>query len=186
MRTDSAYKPLKAQRVHQIRSEAEQLPEAKDGRRALEAIHKHFSADPFAFEQFAADLVRRMDPNVVEIDVTRRHRDGGRDATGLYRIGTGETSIRVEFALEAKCYKPGANSVGVRETSRLISRLRHRQFGILATTSTVNPQAYREIVEDEHPVLILAGRDITEILGDEARGAQAVKEFLLREYPITS
>ncbi|MCP1762460.1 O-acetyl-ADP-ribose deacetylase (regulator of RNase III) [Bradyrhizobium japonicum] len=36
--------------------------------------------------------------------------------------------------LEAKCYGSG-NSVGVREMSRLISRLRHRQFGVLVTTS---------------------------------------------------
>jgi hypothetical protein len=33
---------------------------------------------------------------------------------------------------------------GVREMSRLISRLRHRQFGVLVTTSYVDNQAYRE------------------------------------------
>jgi len=65
--------------------------------------------------------------------------------------------------MEAKCYSP-SNSVGVKETSRLISRLRHRQFGVLITTSYVHIQAYNEIVDDEHPIIIVAGRDIVEIL----------------------
>ncbi|WP_163069640.1 restriction endonuclease, partial [Acinetobacter baumannii] len=67
-------------------------------------------------------------------DVTRPSRDGGRDAVGQLRIGAGPASILVDFALEAKCYSP-PGSVGVRDMSRLISRLRHRQFGILVTTT---------------------------------------------------
>jgi hypothetical protein len=56
------------------------------------------------------------------------------------------------------------DGVGVRETSRLISRLRHRQFGVLVTTSHLDTQAYREIREDGHPVVIIAGHDIVDIL----------------------
>ena len=48
--------------------------------------------------------------------------------------------------------------------SRLISRLRHRQFGILVTTSYVDIQAYREIKEDRHPIIVLAATDIAELL----------------------
>ena len=58
---------------------------------------------------------------------------------------------------------PG-NGGGVRYTSRLISRLRHRQFGVLVTTSPLDAQAYKEIREDGHPVVVLAGRDIVDIL----------------------
>ena len=39
----------------------------------------------------------------------------------------------------------GSNTVGVREVSRLISRIRHRQFGVLVTTSVVGRQAYEEV-----------------------------------------
>jgi hypothetical protein len=46
----------------------------------------------------------------------------------------------------------------------LISRLRHRQFGVLVTTSYVGEQAYKEIKQDGHPVLVLSGGDIVEIL----------------------
>jgi hypothetical protein len=69
----------------------------------------------------------------------------------------------VDFALEAKCYKPNS-SVGVRQTSGLISRIRHRQFGVLITTSFLSGQAYKEIVEDEHPILKISGVDIIRIL----------------------
>ena len=48
--------------------------------------------------------------------------------------------------------------------SRLISRLRHRQFGILVTTSYVNIQAYREIKEDQHPIIVISGADIVKLL----------------------
>jgi hypothetical protein len=69
----------------------------------------------------------------------------------------------VDFALEAKCYNID-NSVGVREVSRLISRLRHRQFGVLVTTSYLHSQAYRELKEDGHPVVVIAAKDIVDIL----------------------
>ena len=95
--------------------------------------------------------MRLSNPNVDRIDVTRPWRDGGRDAVGDYLLGPATDPVAVEFALEAKCYAP-ANGVGVRETSRLISRLRHRQFGVLVTTSHLDGQAYREIREDGHPV----------------------------------
>ena len=65
--------------------------------------------------------------------------------------------------MEAKCYSI-ESSVGVKELSRLISRLRHRQFGVLVTTSFLNLQAYRELKEDEHPIVVISARDISGIL----------------------
>jgi hypothetical protein len=89
----------------------------------------------------------------------------------------------VEFALEAKCYALG-NSVGVRGTSRLISRLRHRQFGVLITTSHVDAQAYKEIRDDGHPVVILAGRDVVEMLKRSGFDTPAaLRKHLLEKYP---
>jgi len=104
-----------------------------------------------------------MDKNIVEYELTRFWRDGERDALGKYRIGIEDSSILVDFALEAKCKKLSSGS-GVKETSRLISRLRHRQFGVFVTTSYISEPAYKEIIEDGHPVIILAARDIANIL----------------------
>ena len=148
----------------------------------LHLVYEHFMDRPYDFEQFAADLWQTSQPNVDRIDVTRPWRDGGRDAVGDYLLGPRHDPVAVEFALEAKCYGPD-NSVGVRETSRLISRLRYRQFGVLVTTSYVHSQAYHEIREDGHPVVILAGRDIVEIL--KAQGLDttaAVRHHLGQKY----
>ena len=85
---------------------------------------------------------------------------------------------------EAKCYGIG-NSVGVREMSRLISRLRHRQFGILVTTSFVDAQAYREIKEDQHPIVVLAAVDIVNVLRSHGYGdVAAVETWLHAEFGI--
>ena len=104
-----------------------------------------------------------MDGNIGECETTRPWRDGGRDAIGKYKIGIPDSSLEVDFALEAKC-KVSNSSCTIKETSRLISRLRHRQLGFFVTTSYLATQAYKEIIEDEHPVLILAGGDIAKIL----------------------
>ncbi|NOK01002.1 MULTISPECIES: restriction endonuclease [Myxococcus] len=155
--------PLRAERSRQTRSKTEQLPNSKSDLQILADIRNYFSTNPVAFEACAAELARMTLGRVPSIDLTRPSRDGGRDAVGKYQIGEGQSSILVDFALEAKCYAEN-NSVGVREISRIISRLRHRQFGILATTSYVHNQAYQEIMDDGHPIIIMAGRDIVEVL----------------------
>lgn len=124
-----------------------------------------------------------MDGNFFSFNLTRPSRDGGRDAIGLYRIGHGASAILADFALEAKCYDL-SNSVGVREVSRLISRLRHRQFGVLVTTSYLHPQAYREIKEDGHPVVVISARDIVDILALTGMNTPAdVVNWLQSDFP---
>jgi hypothetical protein len=86
----------------------------------------------------------------------------------------------VDFALEAKCYS-ASYSVGVREMSRLISRLRHRQFGVLVTTSWVDLQAYKEIKEDEHPIVVVSAADIVDLLRRNGKGSAAIVAAWLAE-----
>ncbi|HDR8994577.1 TPA: restriction endonuclease, partial [Burkholderia vietnamiensis] len=135
----------------------------------LHSVWEHFKESPIAFEAFAARIYQMTDARVIVDEITRGTIDGGRDAVGRYLLGLGEDPVYAEFSLEAKCYRPpmngGApNSVGVKEVSRLISRIRHRQFGVLVTTSVVARQAYEEVREDRHPIIFISGRDITEIL----------------------
>jgi hypothetical protein len=180
--TSRSYQPLTAPPTHVVRTPAQQLP-GTDGMAILELIHKHFSENPTQFEHFAADLWKATEPHVERIDVTRPWRDGGRDAVGDYLIGPPADPVAVEFALEAKCYNPGVNRVGVKDTSRLISRLRHRQFGVLITTSVVDKQAYQEIREDGHPVVIIAGIDLVARLGMQGlQTQQQVAAYLQVNY----
>jgi hypothetical protein len=176
------YDPLTAPPTVIVRGRDQQQPAPAD-RPLLDLVYQHFKDRPYDFEQFAADLWRVSEPNVDKIDVTRPWRDGGRDAVGEYLLGPHADPVAVEFALEAKCYAP-TSSVGVRETSRLISRLRHRQFGVLVTTSYLDGQAYKEIRDDGHPVVVLAGRDVIERL--KVRGLDnitALRQHLNDAYP---
>jgi hypothetical protein len=62
--------------------------------------------------------------------------------------------------------------------------LRHRQFGILVTTSWVNTQAYREIKEDQHPIVVIAAADIVALLRASGRSEPAaVAAWLTAEFP---
>jgi len=70
----------------------------------------------------------------------------------------------------------------VKELSRLISRLRYRQFGVLVTTSYVGAQAYQEIKEDQHPIVILSGKDVAEILETNGLGQVAELREWLRQF----
>ena len=79
----------------------------------------------------------------------------------------------MEFALEAKAFSAN-NGVGVKETSRLISRLRHRQVGVLITTSYLANQAYKELRADNHPVIIISGGDICQILKRRGLSSRAL------------
>ncbi len=164
--------PLLAPRTIQYRRRQEQLPSSAGDLEIVETIHRFFADDPHGFESCAAELVRMMLPDVTSLDATRRSRDGGRDAVGQFRIGSGESAILVDFAIEAKCY--GLNhAVGVRDMSRLISRLRHRQFGVLVTTGYVDQQAYKEIKDDQHPILVMSASDIAALMVRSGYGTAA-------------
>lgn len=178
------YRPLASERTVEYRSKPEQLPRDETGRRLIWALYTHFAKDPHRFEPCAAAICQLALPEIAKMDVTRPSRDGGRDAVGRVRLGKGPGAILIDFALEAKCYAPGS-SVGVRELSRLISRLRHRQFGILVTTSYVDSYAYREIKEDQHPIMIIAADDIVRLLRDHGLGeVSALQSWLTTEFPV--
>lgn len=176
---------LRAEKVTHTRPAAQQLGRTPKQREVAKAVYDHFSESPIAFEHFAAEVARMMDANIVSLDVTRPSRDGGRDGIGRYRIGQPQNCVTVDFALEAKCYAP-SNGLGVKVLARLISRLRHRQFGILVTTSFLADQAYQELVEDQHPIVVCAGGDIAELLIDRAglSSYSSARTWLALTYPI--
>lgn len=186
-RQNGKYTPLKAERTKEHREKEEQKPSTAEEKRVLRTLYSHFDGNSTDFEYVAAALFGLMDSNVGSYEITRPARDGGRDATGNYVIGPdigsdGDT-LSVEFALEAKCHEPGSGN-GVGDTSRLISRLRHRQFGVFVTTSYVQRQAYKEIKQDDHPVLVLSGGDIAKILIESGRKTtEDVESWIQRQLP---
>ncbi len=174
---------LKAPKVLKIPTKYEQLQSDDEGMKCLDMIRNHYLVDlknPQGFEACATNIISKMDNHFVDFSLTRPWRDGGRDAIGLYSINTGgvvNRELKIDCALEAKCYSKD-NGVGVRQMSRLISRIRYRQFGILITTSYVDKQAYKEVVEDGHPVLIVTASDIAGILRTNSINSSGINDWL--------
>lgn len=88
------------------------------------AVHRHFASDPVQFENFAAEM--RVRP--------QRRLDRGHltyaTAAAMPRLPIGPQDDPVRRGrlrqLEAKCYDPDGGELA----SRLISRIKHRQFGL--------------------------------------------------------
>ncbi|MEV4638341.1 restriction endonuclease [Actinoplanes sp. NPDC049548] len=178
-----AYRTLVAPATKVIRSRAEQLPSDAAGQQILNTIHQYFSGRWSDFETCAIELWRMLAPNTGITAVTRPTRDFGRDAIGIYQLGPAADRVSLDFVLEAKCYGP-KTSVGVEDTSRLISRIRHRMFGVLVTTSYVHDQAYKEVREDQHPIVIMCGRDIVDVLRSKGYSTPAdVAAWLAAAFP---
>ena len=172
-------KPLTSKKIINVPKKYDQLQCSEDGDKCIKTILNHYRDNPTGFEACAVELVKMMDNNFESFDLTRPWRDGGRDALGHYVIKTGHTvnsPLRIDCALEAKCY--GETAVGVKQMSRLISRIRYRQFGILVTTSCVDLQAYKEVAEDGHPILIITKADIAYILARNTVDSSNIQEWL--------
>lgn len=177
------YRSLLAPSTTVIRTKADQLPNDTTGQNMLEAIREYFRGREHDFEPCAVAIWRLMAPNTGAVDVTRPSRDGGRDAVGSYSLGPAAARIAIDFAPEAKCYAL-SSSVGVREVSRLISRLRHRNFGVLVTTSYFHKQVQEEVHEDGHPIALVSGKDIVEVLRQHGRTTTAaVQQWLEQAFP---
>ena len=157
------YQPLVANPIEMVRTSAEQRPLPGTQTELIETIIDYCREDPWLFEAVAARVWQMSVAGEMQIDLTRKWKDGGRDAVGHLLIGPTSDPLKIHFALEAKCLS-FPSGVGVKYMSRLISRLKHREFGVMVTTSSVNSQAYEEIREDGHPIVIVSGRDIAQIL----------------------
>jgi hypothetical protein len=180
---NSNYTPLESPRTIQYRTKAQQQPETKQDAALVKVIRDYFAGEPSRFEVCAIELWRMQAKEAVTFVATRPSADGGRDAYGWYHVGPVTDRIRLEWSLEAKLYAPG-NGVGVKGTSRLISRLRHREFGVFVTTSYIAKQAYEEIRGDLQPVVVICGRDIAELLKRHGYSTPtAVKAWLEATFP---
>lgn len=171
---------LRASKILKVPSKYEQLQSDDEGNKCLEFIRSYYKDNPYGFEVCATNIISKMDSNFVDFSLTRPWRDGGRDAVGYYSIATGGKAnypLKIDCALEAKCYSV-KNAVHVKQMSRLISRIRHRQFGILVTTSYVDNQAYKEVIEDGHPILIVTASDIASILRKNAINTSNIEVWL--------
>ena len=80
------------------------------------------------------------DRTVIIDNVTRATVDGGRDVVGRYLLGLDDDLVYANSMKQnatATIRRERATTVSVKDVVSLISRLRHRQFGALVTTSVI-------------------------------------------------
>lgn len=169
------YTPLRCARRRLPRTRAQQMPQSAIERRILSRIFEELS--PREFEFFAAELIAMMDDRFTEIVVTKAVRDGGRDVLAKYRVGHDLHQVLLEAYVEAKKWDPDS-AVGTKPMMRLVSRLKHRDLGVFVTTSFFDRQVQKELIEDNHPVLLVSGGDIARILVAAQIGADDAADRL--------
>ena len=157
------YSPLKVDPKKIVRSISAQLPSPGIETELVSEIITFCRADPYKFETVAIDLWQKYHEIDMEIELTPKFKDKGRDALGSILLGPGVDPIKINFVLEAKCYALNQR-VNTKHTSRLISRIKQREFGVLITTAAVDTQAYFEVRSDNHPLIFITGKDIAKLL----------------------
>lgn len=155
------YEALEAQKARVPRDKKAQLPLDAFEREILRTLFEELSDREF--EYAAAELVKLMDERFIELEVTPRSKDGGRDVVGHYRVGHDLHQLRLSVFVEAKRWNEN-HGVGVKPMSRLISRIKHRDLGVFITTSYFESQVQEELIDDKHPVLLISGGDIARLL----------------------
>ncbi len=155
------YSPLQCERQRLPRTRADQLPRTAEEARVLDAVHHGLNDREFEFA--AASLTKLIDPRFGDLTVTRAVVDGGRDVIASYRVGHDEHQVSLSVYVEAKRWRLDS-AVGVKPMMRLIARLKHRDVGVFVTTSFFHRQVQQELIEDNHPVLLVTGGDIARIL----------------------
>lgn len=176
------YSPLRVSELGKYLTKHEQLPSVGQENNLLQVVINYFQDNPYLFEKFAGEIVKLMDRNVIGIDSTQPSHNSGR--AGQYHIGMAGRGISISFTIEAKCYAEVV-AVGAQDLYRLISRLRHYQFGVLFTTSYIEPQVYQEMREDQHPIIVITGRDIVQLLISNGLGDQNdLMNWLQTAFPV--
>ena len=176
----------------EVKSREEQLPSDSLKKQLLQTIYDYFHDfdNGYSFEPFANQIVKLLDSNVIDIITTRPYRDGGKDGIGRYKVFQSSLqNVEVEFYVQAKCYNPtGNHAVKVSDMSRLISRIKNRQFGVMVTTSYVHKQVYKELLDDEHPIVLVTGKTIVDILCDkyDIHSKTELLEWLRKNHPLES
>lgn len=108
--------------------------------------------------------------------VSRGSGDRGIDFVGRLDLGTSAVPLRIVVVGQAKC-QVGAS--GVAELSRLAAKLNRGWVGVFVTTGHFSVPAQRELQDDGYPILLIAGRQVGEVIARESiRAGVGVADYL--------
>lgn len=139
----------------EIKSPESQLPKNVEDIDFLNGLTKY---DPYDFEKIIVGLFTQFGQVVHNISGTKRTRDGGFDFFGEFKLSS-ILEYKIKFRGEVKKWAI-AKTVGPKDISRLVARLKRGEYGIFVTTSTFSKQAQEEVLIDGYPVKLISGIDL--------------------------
>jgi restriction endonuclease Mrr len=104
----------------------------------------------------AAEVFRESGARYKEGWLSRSSGDGGVDFIGRLDVGPLSASTPVVVLGQAKCIQP-TSSISPEQVARVVARLRRGWIGVYVTTGSFSRQAQVEIIDDQYPVVLIAG-----------------------------
>ena len=139
----------------------QQMPDSAEDRALLDHLHGFFDGRKHAFELLAsyvaASVLGDSGGRYRAGWITRAGGDGGMDFVGRLDVGTADNNTPLIVLGQAKCIKP-SSSISPDEVARLVARLRRGWVGVFVTTGAFSKQAQVEIIDDQYPVVLVAGK----------------------------
>lgn len=163
VRDGRAALPRQRRRVlsSRVLNTAQQQPDNGPDKALLTALHTFFDDRKHAFEllasNVAASVLTQAGGRYREGWITRAGGDGGMDFVGRLDVGTPDNNTPMVILGQAKCVKP-TTSISPDEVARLVARLRRGWLGVFVTTGSFSRQAQVEIIDDQYPVILVAGK----------------------------
>jgi hypothetical protein len=147
-----------------VKSASDQRPRANSVEAlALDSIYAHFEGRKHRFEALAAavaaQVFERSGARYLRGWLTRMGGDGGMDFVGRLDAGSTQANTPIVILGQAKCVKP-TTSISPDEVARVVARLRRGWIGIFVTTGVFSKQAQVEVIDDEYPIVLVAGLEL--------------------------
>lgn len=149
-----------------VRSAKEQQPEPGTAEETtLQAVYEFYDTRKHAFELLAslvaAEVLSASGARYKAGWLSRSSGDGGVDFIGRIDMGSLNASTPVVVLGQAKCIKP-STSISPEQVARVVARLKRGWIGVYVTTGCFSKQAQIEIIDDQYPVVLIAGGTLAE------------------------
>ncbi|MGC4109822.1 MAG: restriction endonuclease [Nocardioides sp.] len=149
-----------------VRTPKEQQPQAGTAEaRVLQELYTFYDGRKHAFEllasRVAAEVLRNSGSRYKEGWLSRSSGDGGVDFIGRIDMGSLSASTPVVVLGQAKCIQP-SSTISPEQVARVVARLRRGWIGVYVTTGAFSKQAQVEIIDDQYPVVLIAGGTLAE------------------------
>ena len=144
-----------------VKSARDQQPASGSPEAAvLQTLYRFYDGRKNAFEllasKVAAEVLSETGARYKEGWLSRSSGDGGVDFIGRIDMGSVSASTPVVVLGQAKCIQPNS-SVSPEQVARVVARLRRGWIGVYVTTGSFSRQAQVEIIDDQYPVVLIAG-----------------------------